>query len=61
MKLYKFLATIKHNIFYSVFGFTSTCRQTPSCSQYTVESIKKDGTIVGLSKGLWRTLRCRHF
>lgn len=61
MKLYKFFSTIRHNIMLSVFGFSPTCHQNPSCSQYTVEQIKKDGTIIGLTKGVWRVLHCRHY
>jgi putative component of membrane protein insertase Oxa1/YidC/SpoIIIJ protein YidD len=61
MKLYKFLSTIKHQFLTSAFGYSSVCRQQPSCSQYTAERIKKDGTIVGLAKGFWRTIHCRHF
>jgi putative component of membrane protein insertase Oxa1/YidC/SpoIIIJ protein YidD len=60
MKIYKFLSTIRHNVMYSVFGYSSVCSQTPSCSQYTVMEIKKNGTIVGLVKGIWRTINCRH-
>jgi putative membrane protein insertion efficiency factor len=34
------------------------CRFTPSCSQYTVEALRKYGLVRGLAKGAWRILRC---
>ncbi|NMA29543.1 MAG: membrane protein insertion efficiency factor YidD [Candidatus Pacebacteria bacterium] len=58
MKFYKLLSTIRHNIMYSVFGYSSVCFQEPSCGQYTVMEIKKNGTIIGLMKGVWRALHC---
>ncbi len=60
MKLYKLLSTIYHNIMYSAFGYSPVCRQQPSCSQYTAIEIKKNGIIVGLTKGMWRVLHCHH-
>jgi putative membrane protein insertion efficiency factor len=35
-----------------------TCRFEPSCSRYMVESLRKDGLIRGLAKGLRRLSRC---
>ncbi|MDO8137484.1 MAG: membrane protein insertion efficiency factor YidD [Candidatus Brocadiales bacterium] len=35
-----------------------SCRYFPSCSQYTVEAIEKDGLLFGILKGLGRLLRC---
>jgi putative component of membrane protein insertase Oxa1/YidC/SpoIIIJ protein YidD len=58
MKLYKLLSTIRHNIMYSVFGYSPVCLQEPSCGQYTAQEIKKNGTIIGLAKGIWRVLHC---
>ncbi|PIW36628.1 MAG: membrane protein insertion efficiency factor YidD [Candidatus Kerfeldbacteria bacterium CG15_BIG_FIL_POST_REV_8_21_14_020_45_12] len=37
------------------------CRYYPSCSEYTIRSIKKRGVIMGLLKGFWRILRCNPF
>jgi len=34
------------------------CRYHPSCSEYAIVSIKKDGTLKGAAKSLWRILRC---
>ena len=34
------------------------CRFTPSCSQYTIEAIRKYGFWRGGLKGAWRICRC---
>lgn len=60
-KIYSFFRLFKHQVFISLLGFSSTCRQNPSCSSYTAAQVKKNGTIVGLIQGLWRTINCRHF
>lgn len=39
-------------------GHPGVCRFTPSCSQYTHESIKRYGIINGLYLGLKRIVRC---
>jgi len=36
----------------------STCRYEPSCSQYTIEALKKRGAIVGLWLSLKRIFSC---
>lgn len=55
---YQFLGNFKHQIFYSVFGFSSKCKHTPTCSRYTQAQIEKHGTIVGSIKGFIRILTC---
>jgi len=35
----------------SAFGYASQCKQTPTCSQYTIFQIRKHGTITGLKLG----------
>jgi len=42
----------------SAFGIQLTCKQTPTCSEYTIFQVKKHGTIIGLKKGLIRILAC---
>lgn len=37
---------------------TSTCRFTPTCSQYAIEALRKHGPIKGLMLAIWRILRC---
>jgi len=37
------------------------CRFYPSCSDYTALTIKKNGLLKGLPKGIWRILRCNPF
>lgn len=34
------------------------CRYYPSCSEYGRQVIQKRGLIIGLSKTVWRILRC---
>lgn len=38
--------------------FLSTCRYTPTCSQYAIEAIQKHGAIKGLWLALKRISRC---
>ncbi|MBO7187180.1 MAG: membrane protein insertion efficiency factor YidD [Clostridia bacterium] len=37
------------------------CKYIPSCSQYTLEAIKKHGFFYGIILGVWRILRCNPF
>ena len=39
----------------------STCRFTPSCSQYALDSIEKYALSVALCKIIYRILRCNPF
>jgi putative membrane protein insertion efficiency factor len=39
----------------------SSCRFTPTCSQYMILAIEKYGPIRGVWKGLWRIMRCHPF
>ena len=34
------------------------CRYTPTCSQYTLESIHNNGVVIGILLGAWRIMRC---
>jgi putative membrane protein insertion efficiency factor len=37
------------------------CRFTPTCSQYTLEAIRRHGFLKGSLLGAWRVLRCNPF
>jgi uncharacterized protein len=37
------------------------CKYYPSCSQYAILSLKKDGVFLGTVKSIWRLLRCNPF
>ena len=39
----------------------STCRFTPTCSQYMLDAIRKKGLVVGVWRGTLRLLRCNPF
>ncbi|MCK5760694.1 MAG: membrane protein insertion efficiency factor YidD [Candidatus Delongbacteria bacterium] len=47
----KFLAPMKR----------SKCSFVPTCSNYTVESLKNYGAVKGSILGVWRVLRCNPF
>lgn len=59
IQVYQFFHPVIHTINLSVFGFSSVCRQTPTCSEYTISQIKKHGTITGLKRGVARVSKCR--
>jgi putative membrane protein insertion efficiency factor len=37
------------------------CRYSPTCSEYTYQSVEKFGLLKGGSLGFWRILRCNPF
>ncbi len=48
IKLYQLIPISTHKL----------CRFTPTCSEYTIEAIKKYGSIKGLRLGIKRVLKC---
>lgn len=38
--------------------FPSSCRYTPTCSQYAIQSLRQYGAIRGSILTIWRILRC---
>ncbi|MBU1071149.1 membrane protein insertion efficiency factor YidD [Patescibacteria group bacterium] len=58
-KIYKrFISPTLHTITTSLFGPGQGCRFSPTCSQYSKESIKKYGIIHGAWLSFLRLLRC---
>jgi putative membrane protein insertion efficiency factor len=41
--------------------FPSSCRFSPSCSEYTLLAVRRYGILKGGSMGVWRVLRCNPF
>ena len=39
----------------------STCRFTPTCSEYALEAYRTRGFFVGTALTVWRVLRCNPF
>ena len=37
------------------------CRFHPTCSNYFIQAVRKDGPWIGAAKGLWRIARCNPF
>lgn len=60
IRLYQRTLSPDHGWFASRHPYGS-CRFYPSCSQYTYESIEKNGVLRGLALGFWRILRCNPF
>ncbi len=59
IKIYQHLRPYLDRVVMSVFGVSSECKHTPSCSNYTLQSIRRHGTIAGVAKGFSRILSCR--
>lgn len=38
-----------------------TCKYVPTCSQYAIEALEKNGLILGLLLSAWRIIRCNPF
>ncbi len=39
----------------------ATCRFSPTCSQYAIDTIRTHGAFRGLPLALWRIMRCHPF
>lgn len=39
----------------------TACRFTPSCSEYFIQAVQKDGPLRGAARGVWRICRCHPF
>ena len=40
---------------------TSSCRFTPTCSQYAIDAVMEWGIVIGAVLALWRLIRCNPF
>ncbi len=56
---YQNIRPLIDNLNYSVFGYASACKHTPTCSEYTKEMILKYGTMRGIVLGVKRIVSCR--
>ena len=36
----------------------TSCKYHPSCSQYAIDAVRKDGILKGAARAAWRLLRC---
>ncbi|NQU83259.1 MAG: membrane protein insertion efficiency factor YidD [Parcubacteria group bacterium] len=57
IRLYQKTISPDHGLFRFFFPH-GYCRFYPSCSEYSRQSIKKKGLILGIFKSIWRVLRC---
>lgn len=48
-------------VFYQKHFSRHTCLYTPTCSEYTLQTINNRGLILGILAGIWRILRCNPF
>jgi putative component of membrane protein insertase Oxa1/YidC/SpoIIIJ protein YidD len=58
IRIYQYLRAMKHLLLITVFGYSSVCRHTPSCSQYARQQIADHGTIWGSVKAIIRIAQC---
>lgn len=58
IKTYQAVEPFKRRILLTVFGFTTECKHSPTCSEYAEKQIEQRGTIVGSAKAVWRILTC---
>ena len=56
---YQLIRPAYEQLLISVFGSVSECKQTPTCSEYTIQAIKRHGTITGVTLGVKRIIACR--
>lgn len=57
IKIYQKTLSLDHGIFSKIYG-RPLCRFQPTCSEYTLESVKRFGVLKGLFFGTKRVLRC---
>jgi putative component of membrane protein insertase Oxa1/YidC/SpoIIIJ protein YidD len=57
-KLYIISKTVRYIFLFSVFGVVSKCKHTPTCGHYFVQTIRKEGILQGIYKGVPRIIAC---
>ena len=57
IKIYQKTISPDHGIFKSLHPY-GYCRFTPTCSEYSIDALRKYGVIIGGLKASWRILRC---
>ena len=58
IKTYQKTLSLDHGLLGRLFPNSSGCKFTPSCSEYTCESIEKHGVVKGLFMGSKRVVKC---
>lgn len=58
IRFYQHYLSFDSGLFKYLYISENACRFTPRCSEYTYQAINKYGILKGMSKGLWRILRC---
>jgi putative membrane protein insertion efficiency factor len=58
IKIYQHTLSLDHGALGKIFPNTRGCKFTPTCSEYTYQSIEKYGVIKGSRMGLKRVIRC---
>ena len=59
VKLITYLIKIYQACLSPLFG--NSCKFTPTCSQYMIDSVNSKGIVKGVVNGLWRVIRCNPF
>ncbi|HAM88066.1 TPA: membrane protein insertion efficiency factor YidD [Candidatus Falkowbacteria bacterium] len=60
IKLYQKTLSPDHGIIKNKYPF-GYCRFYPTCSEYAIQTIEKNGIIKGCISAIWRILRCNPF
>ena len=58
--LFIYMIRIYQKYFSALKGYP-TCKYVPTCSQYAIEALQKNGLILGSILTVWRLLRCNPF
>lgn len=54
-------AAMRLIVFYQRHLSRHTCLYSPTCSEYTLQTINNRGLILGILFGIWRLIRCNPF